>query len=154
MKWIKENPEFTFFGVLVIAILGFFLFHYINGTLFAKEELKFKPPTPLERKLDKWMESNKSKLTTESIKAIIEEVVDTKFKGLLSDAKAINKYYQGSPMADTGLVSVIEARRAGIDFRLAPAISNVESGKGRHLANSFNPYGRKAVGGGYESWHT
>lgn len=59
----------------------------------------------------------------------------------------INWYLAGTRLAGQGRVFYLAATDAGIEPRLMPAIAMVESGAGRHNANSNNFFGRRAVRG-------
>ena len=43
----------------------------------------------------------------------------------------------------------LAAVKQGIDPRYIPVMAMIESGGGQVLANSFNPFGRKSIGGGW-----
>ena len=60
----------------------------------------------------------------------------------------LNRYFLGSPLANTGEIFAQSAWENGIDPRWSAAISNTESSKGLHC---FNPY--NAWGWGDSSWN-
>jgi len=68
------------------------------------------------------------------------------------------KFYDGyltskrSPMTGLGATLVSAGRQFSVNPDLVVAISGVESTFGRHNAGAFNAWGRKAKGGGYESF--
>lgn len=64
----------------------------------------------------------------------------------------INRFYAGTPMAGTGESAVDAGIKYNVDPYAVAAISRTESGRGAHCANTNNPFGRKAIGGGYMSW--
>lgn len=66
----------------------------------------------------------------------------------------INNYLSGSPMAGQGEHFLRASQKYNIDPRLSVAIATVESGKGRHQANSYNAWGVRSGSGwrGYSSW--
>lgn len=64
----------------------------------------------------------------------------------------INRFYAGTPMAGTGDSAVDAGIQYNVDPYAIAAISKTESGRGAHCANSNNPFGRKAIGGGYMAW--
>lgn len=64
----------------------------------------------------------------------------------------INRFYAGTPMAGTGNSAVDAGIKYNVDPYAIAAISRTESGRGVHCVNSNNPFGRKAIGGGYMSW--
>ena len=64
----------------------------------------------------------------------------------------IDNYLAGSPLAGYGRTFAEAAWNTGTDPRWSPAISCIESTKGRYCANSFNAWGLSAVGGGWMSF--
>lgn len=64
----------------------------------------------------------------------------------------IDAYLAGSPMAGYGDVFAGAAWDYGVDPRWSPAISCIESSKGRYCANTCNAWGWTAVGGGFRSF--
>ncbi|MBQ9691178.1 MAG: hypothetical protein IJV62_03635 [Eggerthellaceae bacterium] len=67
-------------------------------------------------------------------------------------APRIDAYLAGSPLAGRGKTFASAAWDNGVDPRWSPAISNIESTKGRYCANSYNAWGWTAVGGGFRSF--
>lgn len=67
-------------------------------------------------------------------------------------AGRIDSYLAGSPLAGYGEAFAAAAWDYGVDPRWSPAISCIESSKGRYCANSHNAWGWTAVGGGFRSF--
>lgn len=86
--------------------------------------------------------------------AIATEIQSTSARDSLREVK-LAKFFQhyGSPLADSASVFVSEADKNGLDYRLLPAISGVESTFGRnYILGTYNVYG---WGGGeirFSSW--
>lgn len=64
----------------------------------------------------------------------------------------IDNYLAGSPLAGYGRVFAEASWNTGTDPRWSPAISCIESTKGRYCAGSCNAWGLSAVGGGWMSF--
>jgi hypothetical protein len=66
----------------------------------------------------------------------------------------LNHYLAGSPLAGQGKNFAAAATRYHIDPRLSVAISNIESGKGKHQANRYNAWGMRGGSGWqrFSSW--
>ncbi len=72
----------------------------------------------------------------------------------LNSASFYDRYLfsKKSPMTGLGPTLVTAGRTFSINPNIVIAIAGVESGFGRHNANSYNAWGRKAKGGGYEAF--
>lgn len=64
----------------------------------------------------------------------------------------IDAYLAGSPLAGHGATFATAAWDYGVDPRWSPAISCIESTKGRYCANTCNAWGWTAVGGGFRAF--
>ena len=82
------------------------------------------PPTVLSQKLN--IEANGL--------FAFNQVMDQKAKDLKSKADAIDTFFKehNMPLEGTGMKMVVEADKNGLDWRLLPAISIIESTGGRH----------------------
>lgn len=67
-------------------------------------------------------------------------------------AGRIDAYLAGSPLAGYGRSFAEAAWTYGVDPRWSPAISCIESSKGRYCANTNNAWGWTAVGGGFRAF--
>ena len=67
-------------------------------------------------------------------------------------ASRIDAYLAGSPLAGQGRTFAIAAWNTGVDPRWSPAISCIESTKGRYCAGAYNAWGWSAAGGGWRSF--
>lgn len=67
-------------------------------------------------------------------------------------AGRINNYLAGSPLAGTGATFAEAAWNNGVDPRWSPAISAIESTKGRYNAGANNAWGWSKAGGGWRSF--
>lgn len=98
----------------------------------------------------------KSKLE-QKLKSANKKQVALADEGLVT-AKFYDNYLssKGSPMTGLGATLVAAGRQYSINPGLVVAISGVESSFGKHNANAFNAWGRKAKGGGgyqgFASW--
>ena len=68
----------------------------------------------------------------------LNQVIDQKAKDLKSKADAIDAYFEehNMPLEGTGIKMVQEAEKNGLDWRLLPAISVIESTGGRHACKN------------------
>ncbi len=64
----------------------------------------------------------------------------------------IDAYLAGSPLAGHGATFATAAWDYGVDPRWSPAISCIESTKGRYCANTCNAWGWTAAGGGFRAF--
>jgi len=72
----------------------------------------------------------------------------------LDAARFYNSYLalKQSPMRGLGVTFVTAGRQYKVNPEIVIAIAGVESGFGKHCANSFNAWGRKSKGGGYQGF--
>jgi peptidoglycan DL-endopeptidase CwlO len=61
----------------------------------------------------------------------------------------LENYLAGSPLEGQGRKIYLASVDSSVDPVMVAAMANLESSKGRYLAGRYNPFGRKAVGGGW-----
>lgn len=150
---------------LVVAVIVIFFFGRWMGLIIKVDAPKPIPDSALpatkadikalNKRLDEMYERQ---VTTKTLENIDYRTSVKQLKIVNADRRAgnfvdrLDMYLAGSPLAGQGRTILIAAVDTRVDPRMIAAIAAVESSKGRFLAGSHNAWGRKAPGGGWESW--
>lgn len=106
----------------------------VSPSLVESSSPNSEPMTPLEERLA-MMAYFRAQAEAQAAAEEAHEVL------LATRADEVNQYLKGTPLEGQGIVFVLAAEQYGIDYRLSPAISCIESGKGAHCFRPYNAWG-------------